>query len=482
MLFTAVSRICGKESHSIKDSIVKVQPFNRALGIPFGCDVSMPYDELVVPLDSYDKYKVRFLRQNKSYKSDLEDDLEAEHATVDWSQKPPVVECNVAKGQAGARQVQKRWKNRVCSVLQDTMDKLDVCDRNIDREYWTEMISELQSLNISDPNDICIIQEKENEKVVMVGRRDVMDKSWKEVDSAIDKAIKKVTESKEKVSKSEKLKPHQASYLAQSNFKKTKTSQFKNLHITIDTKQCEITVDGRRADVQKCLSDMFDILRKICEKRFEVESEHAKLLGNSHVHHEIGKKMRSCHLTDVWEVEKSEVSVYADTEDDLDKMENVITNALGKVTLNLDESSLKALKSDKWKQEERALTRKLRDCVQFKVDEKKMTLDVYILADNEDEVSDTLDHFCSKNAVYKENMTVDPPIAKFMENHMFKNILDKMDRLRDQGFEVKWIINPKGTVELQGKLYNTMYCCTVNSGYNKHNWTLKHCLLQFVIN
>ena len=411
----------------------------------------MQDEELLVFLDFIDSYKLRYLRKNQSCKDHVDAELVLEHAAVDWGKKPPVVECKITKGTPGARRLKKQWKANVKAKLQNVVDQIEVRTTGVNHEYWAAMLDEMKNMQVSHPKDICIIQEKDNEKVVIVGGSDVMDQSFKEIKSAIEKAIKIVKESKEKVTKSEKIKPYQARYLFQSDFNTTMTSKFKNVKIKVVPNYGKVTIVGRKSEVEQCWSEMKDIIRSIRTKTVELEPEHVKLLVKRNVEHVIGTKMSQMRLTNIWEVEKDEVSVYADTDEDLDKMENVITNALGKVTTQLDARFLSALKSDKWKLEEMNLKEKLDGCLVAKLDDNRKTFEVFMLADNEDEVSDMLNKFCSKNAIYKETMPVDPPIVKLMDNYMFKDILDKMDRLRDQEHGVKYKFNTKGTVEFEGK-------------------------------
>lgn len=442
--------MCKKKDHKVDGNAVRVEPYNRYLGLPLSCEKNMGEDTLVVALDSYDIYKIKFLRRNKKGLQALETELGEAHAEIDWKVEPVIINCVLTKEQPQYRKLRKTWKEAVNQIIKTFFNGLETKRQNIEREYWDEILKELYSLNLSHPDDIALILEKGTEHIVLVGKTEVFQKSWGELKSAVEKAIKAVKESKEKVTKTEKLQAYKAKYLAASNFERDVKSEFKNVDVNIDQRTGKVTLSGPKNQVDKCLLQMYELIKNICTKTVQVESEHGFLLRKEKVKSVIAGSMKQHRLTNVWEVADTDLRLYADEEEDLDKMENVIQNALSTVTTELDRSLCTALKSKEWADEEAALKRKLQDCVIITVKAEEKVLKIFILADNEDYVRETLDRFCSNNAEYTESMSVDPPVAQYMDKHMFKEISRRMDKLRDENMAIKWKIHHKGTINLQG--------------------------------
>lgn len=441
-----VTRVCSKKDHALSNTSITVSPYNRCLGIPFGCAIDM-HQDLVITLDTFDENKVKFYQKHQTHKGNFETKLKNEHAVVKWSSTPIQVECTLRKGQPGYYHLKKNWRKDVLSVLQSCMDSLEERKKHVNDEYWDTMMVDIRNVNMKHPDDVMLLPNKSKREVVLVGKARVMDDSWNEICKSIDQSIKKVKDSKASTTKSQSLKPFQAKYLYASNFR----SQYPDLSIKIDKSNSQIEIKGPKHEVDKCLLEMKDVIGQICERKVDIESEHALLLKKDQVKSCIERKMQKGRLTDVWEVNSDTLTVYADEEDDLDKMENVITNALSKITLNMDEGLRTALKTSEWHNEERRLRQKFHDCIEFKQDKQKKLLEVFMLAENEDEVSDMLDQFTNKNTVHEETVSIDPPVAVFMDKHMFRKIQEKMDDLRDKDLDVKWKIHHQGNIWLKGE-------------------------------
>ncbi|XP_052773432.1 protein mono-ADP-ribosyltransferase PARP14-like isoform X1 [Mya arenaria] len=222
-----------------------------------------------------------------------------------------------------------------------------------------------------------------------------------------------------------------------------------NVEIAFDEKRGKVIITGNKKDVTDCVLAMYQTIEGTKSKNFEVEPGRSELLKTDRIIKYIGRKMKQQGLSDVWEVEKETVILFGDDENDFDKMENIIRNALGKVSVSLAKAPGDLLSTAKWKTIERDLRQKSKDCLVVEYQRDKKELVIFTTSDMEDQVQDAVEEFCEKNSIYKEEFSVEAPIAKFMEKHLKSNFTGDLDRLKSNGL-VKWEVHANGSIKVEG--------------------------------
>ncbi|XP_052771711.1 protein mono-ADP-ribosyltransferase PARP14-like [Mya arenaria] len=443
---SVAQRVCSKRGgHSLSGVAVKVALYNRFLGLPFGCEVSSHHDALIITLgkESYDSYKLKFMKSNLSIQNETNALLHTCHAIVnDWGNDPIVVESTLTKDEQGYRKLEKEWESNVTKVITGVFDDISVSKREVAEEAWSAMMKEVRGLIMTYPDDVVFIPEKVNKQIVLVARTNKMDCSWKELTTVINKAIALVKESKEKTTQEVKFSSWKMNYIQKSGF----SNGFKNVEISCDEKQGKLIITGSKKDVTDCVLAMYQTIEGTKSKKFEVEPGRSELLKKERIIKYIGRKMKQQGLSDVWEVEKETVILFGDDENDFDKMENIIRNALGKVSVSL---AADLLSTAKWKTIEQDLRQKSKDCLVVEYQRDKKELVIFTTSDMEDQVQDAVEEFCEKNSIYKEEFSVEAPTAKFMEKHLKSNFTGELDRLKSNGL-VKWEVHANGSIKVEG--------------------------------
>ncbi|XP_053407521.1 protein mono-ADP-ribosyltransferase PARP14-like [Mercenaria mercenaria] len=446
-----VGRVCQKKDHKLHGRHVDVKPYNEYLGLPLGQE-SLAF-RLPEPLSLKDEdpHKIKFLKTNDSQRSTLERELAKCKAQIFWDDDPVSIECTFTKDDKPKRQILQSWSETALQRVKHFTDVLVVNKKVVDMGIWSEIRRELGGLHLTHPDGVALITEKENEQIILVAHKAMADSVWQDVVGAIATAEKKEKEKKETTTEERELTEWKIAYLKGADFANDMHDTHKNVKLRFEERKGKgkLFVTGPKQIVANVWIAMYESIENVKQREIELDKEEIELLQNEATIEKVKQKMKNKRVSDVWEIKRGCVVLYADEDDDLSKMENAISKTLAKLTIPLDSGKESVLKSEKWKATKKSLRDKFSGCVVISVHDSQ--LDIFTLADIQDKVSDELQSFLDKNASYKEQMSLTPHVVSFFQ-HVIKTKYDQeIQALRNKGLNIKMSLNEKsGAVSLEG--------------------------------
>lgn len=402
---------------------------------------------------------MKFLKSVSSQQSTLEHELAKCHADILWDDEPISIECTLTKDDESHRQILKTWNAKVLAVITQFTDILIVKKTAVDIDIWTEIRTELGGLHLSHPDGVALIMEKDNKQIILIAHKRLADSVWDNVIEAIQTAEKKDREKREAVTEEKELKEKwKIDYLKAADFRDEMLDEYTNMKIDFVDKKGnrKLVIKGPKQAVQSVWISMFERLQNVRRRDVELGKENLQLLQNEKIRDKIRKKMKKQRVSDVWEIKTDAVVLYADDEEDVSKMETAINETLAKVCITLDSGTENILKSKKWKAIEKSLKDKFSGCVVITA--KTRLLEIFTIADIQDHVSDEIQGILSKNAVYKEQMSLSPHVVLFLQRVMKTQYEHNIQALKSRGVNVNLTLDDKnGSICIEGIYTLFMY-------------------------
>ena len=379
---------------------------------------------------------------NDVQKSAANRELEKQHAKLASKDNTQTLECNLTTSVKGCRKLAKSWRETALKALTDYLKNIDVRVKPIDDSTRTEILEALGSVDIPDPDQVAVYFPKGSSNVVLVGIKSEVQPVWKIIDKTVTEVEEKVKEARAMVEETKDLKLQwKVDYLKRKFIQRMKR-QFPDLDIKVSETKPQVVFKGRKEEVTQAEIEMFEELQKVQEYRHKLAEEKLKLLGKGEVKDVIDNELQSKHSDCIWKIKNDELLVYVEDSRQNSQILGIIDDFLTKVAIRLDSTKTDILKSKAWKDAEQKLMKKCKGCIEINWKKKDNTLEVFTTEDYESMVSDELDTFFEKNAVYEESFRCDPSERKFL-------ILNKENELKGQS-DAKAILFKKDDIVLKG--------------------------------
>lgn len=121
--------------------------------------------------------KMKFIYRSEEFKTAMDRQIEMAHGKIKWPPKPATeltVECLLTKTVKDSKNLAKTWETHMKDGLMRMLDVLHVEEISVLPELWKEVIVWIRQINVSDPQKVAIILEKDSFTVVLVGYRKVV--------------------------------------------------------------------------------------------------------------------------------------------------------------------------------------------------------------------------------------------------------------------------------------------------------------------
>lgn len=394
------------------------------------------------------------MKSNSSQQSTLEHELAKCHADILWDNRPISIECTLTFDDKSHKQILKTWNADVNAVITQFTDILIVKKKDVDIAIWTEIRSELSGLHLSHPDGVALFMEKDNKQIILVAHMGLADSVWDNILKAIQTAENKDRQKREAVTEEKALNEWKMNYLTAAGFRDEMHAQHTHLKMDFVGKKGKemLVIKGQKQAVHDVWISMYERLQSVRCRDIELDKENLQLLKNEKIRDQIRKKMKEQCVSDVWEIKTNVVVLYADDEEDLSKMETAINETLAKLCITLDSGTENILKSAKWKAIEKSLKDKYLGCIIITA--KPGQLEIFTIADIQDDVSDEIQGILSKNAVYKEQMSLSPHVVLFLHRVMRQQYEQEIRTLKGREVNVNLKLDDKnGSICIEGTLY-----------------------------
>ena len=325
--------------------------------------------------------------------------------------------CTLTESVKGCRTLVKTWRDTALKALRSHLRLIDVRVRPIDQSERRQILAALEEVDIPDPDQVAVYVPKDSSSVVLVGIESEAKTVWSVMDKVITDTENKIKENRSLVEETKDLKFSWKILYLRIKFIDKMKRQYPDLEISLIEKKAHVFFKGRKEEVTQAQLEMFQELQSVQETRRKLGTEKANLLCKEEVKERINKQIRGQHRGCIWDVQKDELLFFHDDNRDMTVTQSIIDDFLTTISMPLDSTKTGILESKIWREAEKQLLRKCKDCIEINYNKKDNILEVVTIEDFESIVSDELDAFFEKNAVYEETFKCDPSVRKYIHTY-----------------------------------------------------------------
>ncbi|XP_033757735.1 protein mono-ADP-ribosyltransferase PARP14-like isoform X1 [Pecten maximus] len=422
---TVIDKVCER-SHTVDGKTLDVKLFHELIGDSGedGPKFKVP-DSMVIT--DVDPRKIQFLQHSQTNKDGLEKQLSSQHTTILWPKNigdSVRLECLLTKEVKDCRTLAKAWKATARSSLDKFLDVLVVFKHTILQEAWSQVMDQLQSMNISHPDGVTVAVEKVSFEIFVMGYK----KFATEVSQNVEKIIKGIADELERKKQqiretSPTLKHHQVLMLAILHYKETTEKKYTGMKVTLDLRAKTVTYEGLVRDVTSAKLEMYEILNTMMPSEVSgFNKGKYSYLQEKAVKQYVAGKMKKEKITAVWEMNDNRFVVFALTDEGVVRAAHILKGSILETTIDVKKESASLLTSDRWDNEEQNIKAACNVLVYIKVQLDKPCILIYATDTDAEMVRERVANFLTMNTIYDTKLTIGTGMLRYLQSHCLKDI------------------------------------------------------------
>ena len=353
-VFVVLTNVLSRPKHQFEGRDLQLCVYRERLGIiPATHDTSQPCVQIPtdVIVEHMDRNKVHFLKTVPAARKHAEEDVMKKlHAKIDWGHKSETelhVMCTLRNDDKDVRTLARDWEDRVKVTTQYLVDNIKVEKRECLKKTWKDVCVEVQKIGKGSPS-IAVIGRDDESSVYVVGKAETVKKIYQQVDKMCDEIEQKLENMKDTID----LQDFERAVFLKTNQKQKLDKKYPKVRISL--RQTDIKVEGPAKDLLSIQKELNLFLRNIQQRRLSLSKGQLKVLTmlqrqqNNLFNNSLQK------LEVVTQVDGDKLMLFGGNED-MNKCEDLLKNAIKETTIEVSEEEQTALKENIWKDLSNAL-------------------------------------------------------------------------------------------------------------------------------
>ena len=401
---------------------------------PAICEIPAP-----VEVRNLDKYKLKFIRE--SCNEALFKDLESHYAKLNWpvsDECAVLLTCTLRNEMPDVTLLLDSWAVSAENVLLKYLNLLQVEEIGVDDEIWDDVVKEWDAKHI---DGVQVFPVAELFTLVVVGLAAFVRHTAEEVKRAV-KNIKEVFQKKntEITETVNKIKLILLQLLLINDFPEQMMNKYPGMTVNIQTDKAVIVFQGNLSSIKNAKIEMYEMLQATKDYILpNLSKSQMKLVKRKGVQVYILRKLKSKNVLGAWEVSDNKVTVLTFLDTDPVQVAEVISEAVVENKQTLDVEAVTLLSSGRWNTFTMQLTSDYWDVLEIIYEPDHNGITVVATDDMIAHVTERIDEFILKNAVYTQNVIFPSGIHRFIVHHCQKEISQIMSNLEEFKIDIQCI-------------------------------------------
>lgn len=194
----------------------------------------------------------------------------------------------------------------------------------------------MQEVDVRNPDDVAVIQKKEEMKIVIFGLKEAVVELTDNISSILANIEKREMEDSREITKKLVLKMFEVALLNSVKF--FNQSNFSGIDVTVAVSGREVTFSGQRVKVDQVISTMKEQLAGFVKKSFVANKAFKDLMFEKEIRNYIKTKMMKRKVLGVWDVVKGDeqIYMYSKTNKQAQTAVDIVLECLHEKTIPLD--------------------------------------------------------------------------------------------------------------------------------------------------
>ncbi|XP_053407687.1 uncharacterized protein LOC128559584 [Mercenaria mercenaria] len=350
--YTIIENILEKE-HNLGGLKLDVKRYQECLGRPegeIGERVLRVPEDLV--LKDVDPLKIKFMKHSNANRSALEIQLNTCYTKIWWPGETGhvVLTCTLTREVKNCFKFVKQWKETAEQNFRDFMKNIIVNKVPVLQDIWSTVMVELKTVTVDNPEAVAIFVDKNESVITVVGNKSITESLSKKIDDIMKEVMAKVekglAKSKEVFTR---LKLIETKMLLADKFPTEMMKLFPDLKVKINQNKNEIVFEGLLRQVSDAKLKMYEIKSSFATACIDKISDlAARLFLSKQTKDHIVKKLKTSHLTAIWDIIDGGLLVYTTSDKYIKDCLRIICESVIENTVLLKKDSKTVVSSESW--------------------------------------------------------------------------------------------------------------------------------------
>ncbi|KAK3598396.1 hypothetical protein CHS0354_019799 [Potamilus streckersoni] len=457
LVFFEDHTICDRvlhRKHKIDGSDLQLSMYYECLG-PISDDDNGPSFKTPKPvkLEGLEFAKIQFLMKSEPNRTAIEKQLQDCFTHIQWPQTETdciTLTCTLTSDIQDCKKKAVSWAKQAEQSLHNFLKVISVHERKVFQEIFETVLKNLQNLVISNPDGVALFVKNALFSIQVVGHKAVATDVVKDIDGIIKKAEDDFDRKKKQTKESlTNLKYHQLKLLLAQKYPSKMEQKYNELKVKINLNKNEIVFEGLMEDIKNAQVAMYETVHSAAVSQLKNIPEGClHLFRSKEVKDYIVTKLKSKKLVGVWEIEGTNLNIYADSDEAVVKSSHIIKESVQEHQRDLEDKQRSVVQSQQWKDKMKDLDKQYQGKFNVVLAQDLTKLFLYFTDDILGAVIEEVSDFLSQNTIFEKIVTCKSGTIQLIE----KRNKDEIDRIAKEltHYYVQIIIQSKGGFLVQG--------------------------------
>ncbi|XP_023932274.1 poly [ADP-ribose] polymerase 14-like, partial [Lingula anatina] len=277
------------------------------------------------------------------------DVLEKAHAQAQFTNDGELrLSCTITDDAPDAFALIQTWEQEARLKVQDFFQHYSHEVFQIQPDAWNNTVERIAEKRLVESCGIILDMDPHTMKITLTGENEMVMLLSNQVKAIHDAEMKAIEREREKIKDNISLDEYKLRLLLALNFLNNMEEQFHDLSTKIDLKKGIISFEGVQADVRNAKLQMYERITTLVEDEVSLSHLMIDFLKSQACQDYLDQCLKSSQVVAVWTFGDKEISLYAQSRDQLETANAIILREIQEKTCELNAESQPLMKSEKW--------------------------------------------------------------------------------------------------------------------------------------
>lgn len=421
-----------------------------------GCqlDVSMYYEflgrrkmELEIPdpeILSTDYNILKFLKNSEKQRHNFERKLKGLYAHVEWpkdfEKDETKIICDIDLTTSEGQKAVNSWRSNITDYAEEYLSTMTMMRVTTVAEVWNDVINELKTVNISDPEMVCVILEKDNHSIVMAGDKKMVQTLCGDVHRILSNVEGRKLQTKHNATNVHVLsfRIYKLQLLWRLKFFDTVMQKYPGVEAKCNLDKREVTLSGATEALQAAELFLRETASSFIVRSFKMSKYKKDLFFKKGAREIWYNETRAKHIIATWNMDRNHVcEMYAHTKKDLERAIFCMEDLFVEDEFVVTDGFNTFVQSSRWQELLSKLEERDENCFIIKTENGKIQLTAtkYIFREIKSDIEKEIEDFIRLHCCHSETVVCDRGVYLYLRLYGQKQIQQIESTLKEM--EVK---------------------------------------------
>ncbi|XP_071170581.1 protein mono-ADP-ribosyltransferase PARP14-like isoform X3 [Mytilus edulis] len=416
-------RVCDK-TQKIGERTLEVCLFYEFLGKP-GKALEIPEPEII----SADFNILKFIKNLPSMKEDFEKKLLGLYGHIEWPEDVENDEvkivCDLDLSTSEGQKAVESWQTDINNCTEEFISTLTTMRITTLPEAWGEVVKGLRTLIIADPEKACVILEKENNDILMVGERNIIKNLYLDIQKIVSRSEGRSSHTETTPTKVLSFKVYKLQLLWLLKYFDVVSQKYPGLQAKCNLDAREVTLAGNVESMQAAELFLRETTNSFVVKTFKMSKQKKDLLFKKGAREVWYQEAKTKQIIATWNIDRGHVcEMYANSKKEAERAIICIEDLFLEDEFVVDENYEDFIQSSQWTELQGRLAKRDENCFCVRTDRGRIQLAAtkYIFQEIKLDIQKEIDDFSKLHCRHTKTINCDKGIHLYIRHNHQKEI------------------------------------------------------------